>query len=59
MVIAHRLNTIQEADKIIVIDHGTIEEQGRHDELIDNKGLYHQMYMLQKSMNEDAEVIFA
>ncbi|MCR5740581.1 MAG: ABC transporter ATP-binding protein/permease [Lachnospiraceae bacterium] len=59
IVIAHRLNTIQEADKIIVMDRGVIAEQGGHRELIDNKGLYYQMYMLQQSMNEDMEVIVA
>ena len=40
LVIAHRLNTIKDADNIIVIRNGQIEEQGTHDELIANKGLY-------------------
>ncbi len=55
LVIAHRLNTIQEADRIIVMDHGMIAEQEGHRKLIDNKGVYYQMYMLQQSMNEDTE----
>ncbi|MCR4692015.1 MAG: ABC transporter ATP-binding protein/permease [Lachnospiraceae bacterium] len=59
IVIAHRLNTIQEADRIIVMDHGRIVEQGSHSSLLDAKGLYHQMYTLQQRMNEDAEVISA
>ena len=40
LVIAHRLNTIKNADKIIVIRNGQIEEQGTHEELLKNKGLY-------------------
>lgn len=40
LVIAHRLNTIKDADNIIVIRDGQIEEQGTHEELIKNKGLY-------------------
>ncbi len=59
IVIAHRLNTIQGADKIIVMDHGMIAEQGKHHELIDNKGLYHKMYILQQSMNENMEELSA
>ncbi|MCR4649327.1 MAG: ABC transporter ATP-binding protein/permease [Lachnospiraceae bacterium] len=56
IVIAHRLNTIKDADKIIVIDHGKISEQGSHNELINKKGQYYKMYLLQKSMNEEIEV---
>ncbi len=41
LVIAHRLNTIQNADHIIVIQDGEIEEQGTHNELIKKHGLYH------------------
>lgn len=43
-VIAHRLNTIQEADKIIMLERGEIIEQGNHDELINQKGSYYGLY---------------
>ncbi|WP_085992695.1 ABC transporter ATP-binding protein [Oceanobacillus senegalensis] len=46
-VIAHRLNTIQEADKIIMLEHGNIIEQGNHHELIQQQGLYYQLYRKQ------------
>ena len=44
---AHRLSTIQHADKIIVISHGVIMEQGNHFELLDKKGSYYELYKLQ------------
>ena len=43
-VIAHRLSTIQNSDKIIVLDKGTIIESGNHNELIEKKGKYYQLY---------------
>jgi len=43
-VIAHRLNTIQEADKIIMLEHGEIIEQGSHEELLEQEGNYYQLY---------------
>ncbi len=43
-VIAHRLSTIQNSDKIIVLDKGKIIEFGNHNELIDKKGKYYQLY---------------
>ena len=46
-VIAHRLNTIRDADNILVIDHGEIVEKGSHDFLIYKKGVYHGMFFNQ------------
>jgi ATP-binding cassette, subfamily B, multidrug efflux pump len=43
-IIAHRLNTIRDADRIMVIDHGQIIEQGNHDLLIEQQGRYYQMF---------------
>ena len=43
LVVAHRLSTIENADKIIVLDHGQIVEQGTHRELLKSNGLYAQL----------------
>ena len=43
-VIAHRLSTIQNSDAIMVLDHGRIIERGSHEQLIDKKGTYYQLY---------------
>ena len=47
LIVAHRLSTIQHADKIIVLSHGEILEQGTHQELLAQKGRYYQLYTLQ------------
>lgn len=46
-IIAHRLSTIKNADRIFVIDEGGILEQGSHEELINKKGAYYQLYQAQ------------
>ena len=46
-VIAHRLSTIRGADLIIVVDRGEVVEQGNHEELMERKGFYYQMYQAQ------------
>jgi len=46
-VIAHRLSTIRDADLILVMEHGTIVEQGTHDELIEAGGAYQRLYAAQ------------
>lgn len=43
-VIAHRLSTVQNSDVIMVLEHGRIIERGRHDQLIEEKGKYYQLY---------------
>ena len=47
IVIAHRLSTIQNADHIIVMKQGEIVEQGKHQELLDKKGVYYSLVMMQ------------
>jgi len=47
IIIAHRLATIQKADKIIVMENGVIVEQGTHSELLDKKGHYSNLYNIQ------------
>lgn len=46
-VIAHRLSTIRKATQILVIENGKIDERGTHDELIDKKGRYHELFTYQ------------
>lgn len=47
LVIAHRLSTIRHADRILVLHHGRLSEQGTHDELIAKRGMYHNLYQMQ------------
>ena len=47
LVIAHRLSTVQNADRIIVLHHGELYEQGTHQELLDHGGLYARLHELQ------------
>ena len=47
LIVAHRLSTIQHADKIIVLAHGEILEEGNHFELLERRGRYYELYMLQ------------
>lgn len=47
IMVAHRLSTIQHADKIMVMDHGEIKESGTHQELLQKNGIYKKLYELQ------------
>lgn len=54
-VIAHRLSTIRNADKILVVKDGTIKESGTHQELLERKGFYYQLYTAQfEGMEEES-----
>jgi ATP-binding cassette subfamily B protein len=46
-VIAHRLSTIRDADRVVVIHGGEIAEEGSHEELLDLRGVYHNLYVSQ------------
>ena len=52
LIVAHRLSTIQHSDKIIVLSHGEIVEEGNHFELLAKRGRYHGLYMLQFRKNQ-------
>ncbi|MCW4012790.1 MAG: ABC transporter ATP-binding protein/permease [Candidatus Bathyarchaeota archaeon] len=55
-VIAHRLSTIRNADMVLVINHGEIIERGTHEELLEQKGFYYNLYMSQfKGTIDDAD----
>lgn len=51
LIIAHRLSTIQDADLIVVLDHGKIVEKGSHSRLLSQKGKYYELYMTQFAGN--------
>ena len=47
LIVAHRLSTIRHADRIIVLSDGEIIESGAHEELLERKGRYFELYTLQ------------
>lgn len=59
IVIAHRLSTVRNADKIIIINKGTVCEEGTHEELLAKKGIYYNLYNSQfnnASLNDNVEI---
>ena len=55
IIISHRLSTIQNADCIYVLNQGTIQEQGNHQDLMKQDGLYHQLVLEQDQLEKQGE----
>ena len=47
LIIAHKLRTVSDCDKIVVLDKGNVSEEGTHQQLMENDGIYHRLYTLQ------------
>jgi len=58
LIVAHRLSTLTHADKILVLDHGRIIQQGTHKDLVNQEGLYKRLWRIQTSLEEDLSVEF-
>jgi len=56
LVIAHRLSTVMDADKIVVIENGKIVEEGPHEELLQRRGKYYDMFTKQMEKTRDSNV---
>ena len=57
IVIAHRLSTVESADKIIVMDEGRIVEQGSHHDLLSMNGEYAKLYNMNLADEADSNVV--
>lgn len=56
-IISHRLTTLAEADFIVVLEDGRIAQQGTHDVLIHQKGLYQRIYQIQSALEEELDAV--
>jgi ABC-type multidrug transport system fused ATPase/permease subunit len=56
IAVAHRLSTIQDMDKILVMHKGRIRESGTHQELLSNRGIYFKLFELQYKGREEEPV---
>ena len=54
LVVAHRLSTVRDVDRIVVMHKGRIREEGTHQELLKQRGLYYKLYLLQYKDQEAA-----
>ncbi len=57
LIISHRISSVKNADAIIVLEQGKIIEKGNHRELLNNKGVYFELYKMQLLEEENNEEI--
>jgi len=57
IIIAHRLSTVVDADEILVLEKGNIVEQGKHFDLLKNKGIYADMWARQQESEKAKETL--
>ena len=57
LVIAHRLSTVRHADRIVVMDHGSIVEEGTHEQLLHQAGVYADLWRVQAGLRRDEALI--
>lgn len=55
IIIAHRLSTVRNADCIVAVKNGKVVETGTHEQLMDSKGVYYQLVMLQAIAEKEVE----
>ncbi|MEO1058828.1 MAG: ATP-binding cassette domain-containing protein, partial [Actinomycetota bacterium] len=53
ILIAHRLSTLMHADRILVLEHGRVTQQGTHDQLLKTEGLYRRLWHIQTALEDD------
>ena len=56
-IISHRISTLMEADRILVLDDGHIAQQGRHEDLMACEGLYKRIWDIQTAMEDEVEEV--
>merc|ERR1719150_3679409 len=57
IIVAHRLSTVRNSDKIVAINNGVVEEEGTHDQLMEKKGLYHSLVTAQMNSSMEDTIV--